>query len=104
MNFPFMENLFEDTTPVSGRKTTHLSKLPPLTHDLDRIIFAVLQSEGPLTRTQLVQLIGAPRSTIYDSLRRLMLKGYVESFYEQRSSQGRPKTFFEARFYPNNIE
>lgn len=100
-----MVNLIEeDTASVSERKTPHLSKLPPLNHDLDRIIFAVLQSEGPMIRAQLVRLIGAPRSTIYDSLRRLMLKGYVESFYEQRSTQGRPKTFFEARFYPNNIK
>jgi len=105
MSFPHLEDLFEEeNVSISDRKIPFFSKLPPLNHDLDRIIFAVLQSEGPLTRVQLVRLIGAPRSTIYDSLRRLMLKGYVESFYEQRSSQGRPKTYFEAKFYPTDLK
>lgn len=105
MSFPHLENLIEEeNVSVSDRQLSLFSNLPPLNHDLDRIIFAVLQSEGPLTRAQLVRLIGAPRSTIYDSLRRLMLKRYVESFCEQRSSQGRPKTYFEAQFYPTNAK
>ncbi len=68
----------------------------PLTHDLDLILFEVLKAYGPLSRPELVQLTNVPRSTIYDSLQRLITKGFAVQYSEKRSPTGRPITFFDA--------
>ena len=68
----------------------------PIVHELDRNVLSVLKREGPITRAKLVSLTGVARSTLYDSLMRLNLKGYVTSFSEERKQRGRPKVFYEA--------
>ena len=65
-------------------------------HDLDRVLFEILKAYGPLSRPELVQLTGVPRSTIYDSLARLILKGLVAQYSERKSPVGRPTTIFDA--------
>lgn len=64
-------------------------------HNIDRVLFEILVSYGPLSRSELVQLTGKPRTSIYDSLKRLMLKGFVVKQYEKRSATGRPTTLFD---------
>ena len=68
---------------------------PSIVHELDRQILKILKKEGALTRSKLVSLTGIARSTLYDSLLRLMLKGYVASFSEDRRHRGRPKVFYK---------
>lgn len=63
---------------------------------LDRDLYEILKSYGPLSRPELVQLIGVARSSIYDSLQRLILRGYVVQYSEKRSHTGRPTTIFDA--------
>ena len=65
-------------------------------HELDRNIYAILRREGPLTRSHLVSITGVARTTLYDCLLRLIVKGYVTRFSEQRKQRGRPKVFFQA--------
>ena len=80
------------------------SDLPPvfpadkksIVHELDRDVLDILEREGPLTRSKLVSLTGIARSTLYDSLLRLILKGFVASFSEDRRHRGRPKVFYKA--------
>ena len=80
------------------------SDLPPvfpnnkkaIVHELDREVLDILEKEGPLTRSKLVSLTGIARSTLYDSLLRLILKGFVASFSEDRRHRGRPKVFYKA--------
>jgi predicted ArsR family transcriptional regulator len=67
-----------------------------IVHDLDRDVLDILEREGPLTRCKLVSLTGIARSTLYDSLLRLILKGFVASFSEDRRHRGRPKVFYKA--------
>ena len=79
------------------------SDLPPvfptskqsIVHELDRDVLDILEREGPLTRSKLVSLTGIARSTLYDSLLRLILKGFVASFSEDRRQRGRPKVFYK---------
>lgn len=68
----------------------------PLTHNLDLILFEVLKAYGPLSRSELVQLIKTPRSTIYDSLQRLEAKGFAVQFTEKKNPVGRPVTLYDA--------
>ncbi|MHA2051964.1 MAG: helix-turn-helix domain-containing protein [Candidatus Hodarchaeales archaeon] len=65
-------------------------------NELDRVLFEILKSYGPLSRPELVELTGIPRSSIYDSLKRLMGKGFVVQYSEKRSYTGRPTTVFDA--------
>ncbi|OLS19036.1 MAG: hypothetical protein HeimC3_47610 [Candidatus Heimdallarchaeota archaeon LC_3] len=64
---------------------------------LDASVLNILKKQGPITRGQLVKKTGIPRSTLYDSLFRLMLKGLVKKFPDRTNvSRGRPQVFFEA--------
>lgn len=67
----------------------------PLANDLDLVIFEILKAYGPLFRSELVQLTNASRSTIYDSLQRLVFRGFATQFSEKRSPVGRPVTLFD---------
>ncbi|MFX1507754.1 MAG: helix-turn-helix domain-containing protein [Promethearchaeota archaeon] len=69
-----------------------------ITRDLDHIIFQLLVAYGPLTRPEMVQVTGIARSSIYDSLQRLIAKGFAVEYTEMRSHTGRPTTVFDARF------
>ena len=72
------------------------TKRPSIVRELDRKILNILEKQGPLTRTKLVSITGIARSTLYDCLLRLILKGYVISFSEERRIRGRPKVFYKA--------
>ena len=81
-------------TPEELKSTPGTGK-PAIVHDLDRNILKILRSEGPITRTRLVSITGIARSTLYDSLLRLILKGYVARFSEERRQRGRPKVYYK---------
>ncbi len=73
-----------------------IDERPALVHDLDRKLLEILISYGPLTRPELVEVTGVARSSIYDSLRRLNLKGLITQYSGKRTSVGRPMTLFDA--------
>ncbi|MHA1976548.1 MAG: helix-turn-helix domain-containing protein [Candidatus Hodarchaeales archaeon] len=62
----------------------------------DRDLFDILVAYGPLSRPELVELTGIARSSIYDSLQRLVMKGFVVQYSEKRSYTGRPTTVFDS--------
>ncbi|MHA2388803.1 MAG: helix-turn-helix domain-containing protein [Candidatus Hodarchaeales archaeon] len=73
-----------------------IDEKPALVHELDRKLLEILISYGPLTRPELVEVTGVARSSIYDSLRRLHLKGLIGQYSGKRTSVGRPMTLFDA--------
>lgn len=79
----------------SSLESTYEKERPAIVHELDRNVLAILKNEGPLTRSKLVSLTGIARSTLYDSLLRLILKGYVARFSEERRQRGRPKVYYK---------
>ncbi len=66
-----------------------------ITNEIDEIVFGVLKKHGPATRSKLVEITGLPRTTLYDSLVRLILKKHVRKFDEERNQRGRPKVFYQ---------
>ncbi len=68
-----------------------------LTNLCDIRVMEVLTQEGPLIRNQLVEITGIARSTLYDSLLRLILKGFIMKFSERPQGPGRPKVFFQTK-------
>nr|MDO8112450.1 helix-turn-helix domain-containing protein [Candidatus Sigynarchaeota archaeon] len=56
----------------------------------------VVLKEGPLTRDQLIAKLGIPRTTIYDSLKKLILRNEVKKYplFATERSKGRPQVLF----------
>lgn len=55
-----------------------------------------LLSNGAMTRGEMVKKLGIPRTTIYDGLKRLIVRNEVKKFplHTQERSRGRPKVLF----------
>ena len=64
-------------------------------NEVDGIVYDMVEKHGPVTRPKLVELTGIPRTTLYDSLIRLMLRGIVRKFEEERKKRGRPKVYYQ---------
>lgn len=65
-------------------------------NETDNIVLSILKNQGPKTRAELVTLTKIPRSTLYDSLLRLILKDRVIKYSEKPDGPGRPKVFFKS--------
>jgi uncharacterized membrane protein len=78
---PMMSDNLKPTIP------THLRKN-------DRNVLETLLQVSDITRSELVKLCDLPRTTIYDSLVRLERLGIVERYFEERTTRGRPKTYY----------
>jgi len=74
-------------------KEQKIKYLPSLT-GIDRMIIDVLQSYGPMTREELVKKIKKPRTTIYDHLVKMNIKGIVEKYSVITKKRGRPKVYY----------
>jgi len=64
--------------------------------NIEEKIINVLIEKGPLTRSEICRLLDLPRTTVYDYLMRLSLKGKVTRFEELRKTKGRPRVFWAA--------
>ncbi len=62
---------------------------------LQKELIDVLEENGPMTRSQLVNRTGEPRTTIYDNLMRLSKYNLVKKFPRPRNTRGRPPVFFK---------
>ncbi len=65
-------------------------------NETDDIVLSILQKQGPKTRAELVSITNIPRSTLYDSLLRLILKEKVLKYSEKPDGPGRPKVYFRS--------
>ena len=65
-------------------------------NETDEIVLNILQKNGPKTRQELVNITSIPRSTLYDSLLRLILKEKVIKYSEKPDGPGSPKVFFRS--------
>lgn len=68
---------------------------PNLIHKIDQNLYEILLAYGPLSRPDLVNITGTPRSSLYDSLRRLELKGYIRPYPNRNNRVGRPSTLYD---------
>jgi len=58
-------------------------------------LIQILKEKGPLTRTELMKITGVPRTTLYDKLVKLILKGKVRKVPVKGNGRGRPKVYYE---------
>jgi len=63
--------------------------------DIHDFLMDILKLTGGITREQLVKLTNIPRTTLYDTLKRLIDDGKVTTmFLHDGKYRGRPKTVF----------
>lgn len=67
----------------------------PWISPIDRRVYQLLKKYGPLTRNDLVERTGIPRTTAYDALTRLSIRGLITRFTQPRQSRGRRRVYFE---------
>ncbi|WEU40958.1 MAG: hypothetical protein OdinLCB4_003360 [Candidatus Odinarchaeum yellowstonii] len=81
-------NIIENTTytvePTVKEKT-----------DLKTTIIELLEKHGPLTRNDMVEYTGLPRTTLYDALDKLILSGKIEKYVLKINKKGRPTVYYE---------
>ena len=63
---------------------------------IEERLLSVLKDGGPLTRPQLVTKLGIARTTVYDGLKKLIMRGEAKKFpfYKTQRSRGRPPVLF----------
>ena len=66
-------------------------------NSLQENLINILKKNGSLNRSQMVQLLNKPRTTIYDNLTSLVGKNMVKKFSRQINSRGRPVVFFKLK-------
>lgn len=66
-----------------------------ITNITDKKVITILHQKGSLTRSEMVKITGIARSTLYDSLTRLTIKGKVTKYSHKSPGPGRPKVFFK---------
>jgi len=75
-------------------RQTKLPEYPMINNQTDLVILDALLSLQPATRTALCHKTGIARTTIYDSLTRLMLKKLVMKYSVPAKTRGRPKVYY----------
>ncbi len=59
-------------------------------------LFKLIADKGPVTRSELTTMTGIPRTTIYDTIVKLMLDEQVRKYSVPSKKRGRPRVFYEA--------
>ena len=67
---------------------------------LDNLLFEVLSDGVPRTRENLVSITAKPRTTVYDNLKKLLLKDKVKKKskkLKKHNNRGRPEVFWSVK-------
>lgn len=64
---------------------------------IEDFLINILKEKGPLTRGTLVSLTNIPRTTLYDVLSKMIMKGKIEKKPIRKNKRGRPKILFQLK-------
>jgi len=67
------------------------------TINIKEYLFKIIANQGPITRSELTKLTGIPRTTIYDTIVKLMLDEQIKKYAVPSKKRGRPKVFYEIK-------
>lgn len=86
----------ETDAPPEGRVYTYIvGGEHKVTSNIKEYLIEVLKDRGPITREELSVHTGIPRTTLYDTLDKLILKNRVYKFTQPTRKRGRPKVYYE---------
>ena len=80
------------TAFVFGEEEAIEEKVP-----IEEFLSEILEEKGPITRGTLVSLTNIPRTTLYDILSKMIMKGKVEKKPIKSKKRGRPKILFKIK-------
>lgn len=63
--------------------------------NIKEYLYKTIAKNQPITRPELVKITGIPRTTIYDSLIKLILAEEVKKYSVHNKKRGRPRIFYE---------
>jgi predicted transcriptional regulator len=83
---------------MTNSRNINENNTPILTNRNDINVYKILKEEGkPLTRKELNQKTKIPRTTLHESLRRLIKKELIIKFIEIDGRQGRPQVQYQIK-------
>jgi len=62
--------------------------------DIGEYLIGILKGMGDLTRKELAELTKIPRTTIYDTIEKLIYEGKIEKYSVSDKRRGRPKVYY----------
>ncbi len=77
------------TAFIYGNESIGMEKVP-----IEQFLVKILSDKGPITRSTLASLTNIPRTTLYDILAKLIMKGQVDKKPVRTKKRGRPKILF----------
>jgi predicted ArsR family transcriptional regulator len=87
-----MQAKFPGNAPLSSLTDEKNKSISPI----EERLISILKDGGPLTRDQLVKKMDVPRTTIYDGLKKLIMRNEVKKYpyYKADQIRGRPPVMF----------
>ncbi|MHA1143466.1 MAG: hypothetical protein ACTSRW_01940 [Candidatus Helarchaeota archaeon] len=78
---------------------THLYKgrgalEPPI--NMKDYLYSIIKQKGPITRGELKELTNIPRTTLYDTIVKLIISNKLEKYSISSKKRGRPKVYYKA--------
>ena len=59
-------------------------------------LYDFIKNNGPITRTEIKEQTGIPRTTIYDSIVKLIIQKRIKKYVVMNKKRGRPKVYYKA--------
>jgi predicted ArsR family transcriptional regulator len=87
----------DDYTYLGGGIVVDAQNKPSIT--LEDYLLKILQ-DGPMTRGELSAVTGIPRTTLYDTLVKLLMQNKVEKFSLSKHKRGRPNVYYRLTNIP----
>ncbi len=63
--------------------------------DIKEFLFQIIEKSGPITRGEIKELTTIPRTTIYDTIVKLILLKKIKKFTVSNKKRGRPKVYYK---------
>ena len=68
---------------------------PQRRKDISKILLNFIASNGPITRNEIHEQTGIPRTTIFDNIQRLINAKKIEKYKKSTNRPGRSKVFYK---------
>ena len=63
--------------------------------EIKEFLFQIIEKSGPITRGEIKELTNIPRTTIYDTIVKLILLKKIKKFTVSNKKRGRPKVYYK---------
>jgi len=63
--------------------------------DIKEFLFQIIEKSGPITRGEIKEVTNIPRTTIYDTIVKLILLKKIKKFTVSNKKRGRPKVYYK---------